>query len=1575
MPSTSNNSSESKDVPSESPVLKMPNKSRLLKMIDKLDDALTSLHTRINKTLLKDAERRWLSDSQNELRDFYKTDVIPMSIPLYKNLKDIKEELIEEVQEMLNIFELMEQKVNAKSPTEILLQKESAAQQKHDLLKYKLEKSSNDSKEIQANLLNRIKILENDCQRSQAQSIDFELKLQHQKEKMACDVPWKSKLSTLNYENMTYAYGDVRAQNQDLLMTIFELKNKLRTIMKGKNVNIQFDSSETLGKCVCVTQFNKNIADKAINTSNTKVNSDRLKHVTSQSTSKPEQGQKHNEHVITRGMYKINKQDTKTPDYKANINVSNSTGVKSSHSVRRSTSKDNKSKNSILKNTKRSSTYVWKTLHSDCLDYNKCDTKTSNVCQTNACISNSKTVKACVNVVNDGSNIVCISCRNDVFLNSHEKCVARHALSKKSSVKRALFTSPLAEQSKNLGATFVVTKSRLSVSKTSTATSKVIQLVLWIVDREYSKHMTGNLQLLRNFIDKFIGIVRFENDHFAAITGYGDYVQGNLTICHVYDVEGLRHNPFLVGQLCDGDLEVAYRSNTRYVQNLEGDDLLTGSQDLNLYTISISEMAASSPVSCEQGKSKKASLPPKLVPSTESKLELLHMDLCGSIRVASINGKKYILVIVDDYSRYTWVYFLRTKDEAPDMITDFFNQVQRNFKAQILTIQTNYGTEFKNEKLRTFYSKLGIVHKTSIARTPQQNGVVERRNRTLVEAARTMLIFSKAPEFLWAEAIATACFIHNRSTVHTRHNKTPYELIRSRKPNIEYFHVFGSLCYPTNNRDDLGKMKPKVEIGVFIGYSESSRGFRIYNRRTKKIMEMIHVKFDELTAMASECNNLELGINCPDFINSSEDSLSIPSKSNLDNLFGPLYKEYYTTSLQEVSDDSAANTIDNDHTSSSSSIVVDQDDAPQVVSSSDEQVATKPTLQSIHQICINFTNNIAQLIGTKNHPLEQVIGDPSKPVMIRKRLQTKAEIESMQDELNQFKHLDVWELVECPVGKNIIVVKWIWKNKTNAKNKVIRNKSRLVAKGYRKEEGIDFEESFAPVARLEAVRIFVAYAAHKNFRIFQMDVITAFLNEPLKEEVFVRQPDGFVDPEFPNHVYRLKKAIYGLKQAPRAWSTKPVFAKRFEMLMKDNFEMSMIGEMKFFLGLQVHQSPWGIFICQSQYTMDILKKHRMEKCDTVSTPIATTKLDADLQDLAFATFVCARYQTRPTDKHLKEVKRIFRYLRQTINMGLWYSKDFGFELIAHADADHVGCNDDCKKHVEKGTIELYFVRTECQLANLFTKALLKERFEFLVHKIVFHMAQQVIPAAQLVSQYKPIGRCNNYAMFRCPYCVPTTILEDGEQVETPENPFAARANIHTIEAFMNRVGYQGVVDKVSAFFTKNLAQPWQTMFKVFNRCLMTRTFGHDQTKINILQLFHDMFPNIPKRIKEDYHSIKDDIPLVSVYTTGNVSVREMLISDAFLTEKIRETNDFKEYETVFMKKRKQTAGESSSPRKSLKITIKQRQTVEKDDDDFEDRIEPGSHKDNPEFVDDDDDKAEEKHSDDMGSLEIRNEET
>ncbi|GJR93300.1 hypothetical protein Tco_0265474 [Tanacetum coccineum] len=460
---------------------------------------------------------------------------------------------------MLNIFESMEQKVNRKSSKENILQNEidrllevsltseiqncvliSVEKQKNELLKAELEKSSSDSKDIQANLLKRIKILENDFKRSQAQSIDFELKLQHQKEKMACDVSWKSKLSTINDENVllktqvdfvvkerenikleyqklfnsikatrtqhqkeldeliehvnqkTYAYADVRAQNQDLLITISELKNKLKTVDKGKNVNTKFDKSKTSGTLLCVTPLPKNIAVKAKKVSNTKVNTDRSKPVTSHLTPKNEQSQKHNENVLARGMYRITKTETQTPDSKTNINVCNSTGVESSNSVRRPKSKDTKSKDRVLKNNndKRPSAHVRKMSSSVSIDSNKRETMHSNVCQSNASVLSTKTV----NAVNDGSNIVCVSCGKDVFLLSHEKCVARYALSRNSSVKRALFTTPIAAKSKNLGATSVVAKSRLSVAKTPTATNKVSSVLPLTPDSSQSRTLSNYMK-------------------------------------------------------------------------------------------------------------------------------------------------------------------------------------------------------------------------------------------------------------------------------------------------------------------------------------------------------------------------------------------------------------------------------------------------------------------------------------------------------------------------------------------------------------------------------------------------------------------------------------------------------------------------------------------------------------------------------------------------------------------------------------------------------------------------------------------------------------------------------------------------------------------------------------------------------------------------------------------------------------------------------------------------------------------------------------------------------------------------
>ncbi|GJW73618.1 retrovirus-related pol polyprotein from transposon TNT 1-94, partial [Tanacetum coccineum] len=477
--------------------------------------------------------------------------------------------------------------------------------------------------------------------------------------------------------------------------------------------------------------------------------------------------------------------------------------------------------------------------------------------------------------------------------------------------------------------------------------------------------MTGNLKLLCNFVEKFLGTVRFGNDQFAPILGYGDLNQGNVTIKWVYYVEGLNHNLF------------------------SGNDLLTGNRGSDLYIISLQETTSSTPIcfmakasptqawlwhrrlshlnfdyitllskkdvvtglpklkyvkdqlcsSCEMSKAKRSSFKTKVVPSSKGRLNLLHMDLCGPMRVASINGKKYILVIVDDYSRYTWTLFLRSKDETPEVLKDFLTMIQRNLQAQVITVRTDRGTKFLNKTLHAYFKEEGIEHQTSTPRTPEQNDVVERRNRTLVEAARTMLSASKLPLSFWAEAVATACYTQNRSIIISAHGKMAYHIINDRKPSIKHLHIFGCICYITRDGENLDKMKEKGDPCVMVGYSTQSKGYRVYNKRTRLIVESIHIKFDEIKEMMSDHNSSDLvpqrqemsvenvssglvpqGQKASDYDNSDP----VPPRQNvvptaektdsshqgLEFLFSPLLEEYYNPThgqAEENNNDQAPN--------------------------------------------------------------------------------------------------------------------------------------------------------------------------------------------------------------------------------------------------------------------------------------------------------------------------------------------------------------------------------------------------------------------------------------------------------------------------------------------------------------------------------------------------------------------------------------------------------------------------------------------------------------------------------------------
>ncbi|GJV81059.1 retrovirus-related pol polyprotein from transposon TNT 1-94 [Tanacetum coccineum] len=554
---------------------------------------------------------------------------------------------------------------------------------------------------------------------------------------------------------------------------------------------------------------------------------------------------------------------------------------------------------------------------------------------------------------------------------------------------------------------------------------------------------------------------------------------------------------------------------------------------------------------CAMGKSKKQSHKPKSKDTNQEKLYLLHMDLCGPMRVASVNGKKYILVIVDDYSRFTWVKFLASKDEAPDFIIKFLKMIQVRLNATVRNIRTDNGTEFVNQTLRDYYEQVGISHETSVARTPQQNGVVERRNRTLVEAARTMLIFAQAPLFLWAEAIATACYTQNRSIIRRRHGKTPYELLHDRKPDLSYLHVFGALCYPNNDSENLGKLQAKADIGP------------------------------GLQCMTLTTPSLGLVPNPP-----PQASFVPPSRHEWDLMFQLVFDEFFFPPASVASPVSVKEALAPVESTSLPSLTTVDQDAPSPKESHDLEVAhmsNNPYFgvpipktvseESSSSDVIPTTVHSDALISehlrkwTKDHLLQNIIGDPSRL--------------AMQEELHEFERLEVWELVPRP-------------------DKVM-------------EEGIDFEESFAPVARLEAVRIFLAFAAHMNMIVYQMDVKTTFLNGILREEVYVSQPDRFADPENPNHVYILKKALYGLKQYPRAWYD---LLSSF-LLSKDSPKAQLIPHCSSAEKAKISSCPRGIFLNQSKHALESLKKYGMESCDPVDTPmVEKSKLNKDTQGKA-----------------------------------------------------------------------------------------------------------------------------------------------------------------------------------------------------------------------------------------------------------------------------------------------------------------------------------------------------------------------
>ncbi|GJY26163.1 putative ribonuclease H-like domain-containing protein [Tanacetum coccineum] len=709
----------------------------------------------------------------------------------------------------------------------------------------------------------------------------------------------------------------------------------------------------------------------------------------------------------------------------------------------------------------------------------------------------------------------------------------------------------------------------------------------------------------------------------------------------------------------------------------------------------------------------------------------------------------------------------------------------------------------------------GIKREYSNARTPQQNGVAERKNMTLIEAARTMLADSLLPNTFWAEAVNTACYVLNRVLVTKPQNKTPYELLTGKIPIISYIRPFGCHVTILNTIDHLGKFDGKADEGFLVGYSLSSKAFRVYNLVTKKVEENLHVNFLENkpnitgkgpewlfdidyltdsmnyhpvrtenqanhTAGPQEVSNSNAGTQANDDAAHSDNevdqeylvlpfctSISSDLKSlELKNGDKDFIDELAKLQLQEQEARDAADLLERTFTRSIEELLVQEAAAN---TSSTTRVNPGSTPVNSASTSDPFTAAGPSLVPntgiftSTSYDDEGAVADFTNLDSTVNALEEESWVDAMQEELLQFELQKVWILVDLPFGKKAIRTKWVYRNKKDDRGVVVRNKARLVALGHRQEEGIDYDEVFSPVARIEAIRIFLAFASYIGFMVYQMDVKSAFLYGKIDEEVYVKQPPGFEDPKCPK------------KNGYRSGTIdKTLFLK------KDKKDIILVQvKLTFFLRLQVKQRNDGIFISQDKYVAEILKKFDFVNVKTASTPIETQKplvkdekdndvdihlyrsmigslmyLTASRPDIMFAVYACSRFQVTPKTSHLKAVKRIFSDYasanldRKSTTGGCqflgkrlisWQCKKQTIVATSTTKAEYVAAaNTICivktpvyhskTNHIEirhyfirdayeKKLIEVLKVHTDDNVADLLTKAFDGPRFNFLVVNI------------------------------------------------------------------------------------------------------------------------------------------------------------------------------------------------------------------------------------------------------------------
>ena len=904
---------------------------------------------------------------------------------------------------------------------------------------------------------------------------------------------------------------------------------------------------------------------------------------------------------------------------------------------------------------------------------------------------------------------------------------------------------------------------------------------IWYLDNGASNHMTGHREKFTKLDESVAGQVKFGDGSVVHIRGKGSIQLlckngEERELKDVFFIPSLRSNIISLGQLSeegnkvilDGDqlwvydtsgkllMRVRRSSNRLYklsIQENRGTCLLTKAEETSrlwhlrlghvnyqaMQEMSKHHMVNGMPVlsqpkalcdGCLLSKQTRKPFPTRSNFSAKTPLALIHGDLCGPISPPTPAGNKYFMLLVDDFTRMMWVYMLKSKEDALMNLKCFKALVEKDGKPGIQVFRTDRGGEFCSHDFTKFCEEAGILRHFTAPYSPQQNGVVERRNRTVVAMGRSMLKEMKVPSVMWGEAIRHAVYVLNKLPTRSLTGITPYEAWFGKKPSVDYLRIFGCVAHMKIPSVHVKKLDDSSKKVVHLGREPGTKAYRLYDPITGMIHVSRDVIFDESQGWSWETTDLG-------------DHHYAAGSFELAGFELNIQNEEDNVQNEEEIEDSNASTPQSQRplsdSSNSSPFTPETVNRPDELDSSSADASSEPKrFRSLSDVY-----NSTEAIELADEMLLLGIDDP---VTYEQAARDNVWKEAMHNEIEAIERNKTWVLTSLPRGHKAIDLKWVFKVKKDTNGEIVKHKARLVAKGYVQKYGIDYEEVFAPVTRMETVRLLLALAAKNDWEVHHLDVKSAFLNGELEEEVYVSQPKGYVKAGQETKVYRLLKALYGLRQAPRAWYAQlnkcllrlgfvkcpyehAVYTRRegsetlilgvyvddllitgtnianivsFKKQMAREFDMTDLGTLSYYLGLEVEQRKGSIKLKQTAYAKKVLEKTGMSECNPVKYPmehkIQLTKdeggepvdptqfksmvgglryLVHTRPDIAYAVGIVSRYMERPTTLHFNAAKRILRYVKGTINFGLVYTKGRGNYLLAgFSDSDLAGSVED-----------------------------------------------------------------------------------------------------------------------------------------------------------------------------------------------------------------------------------------------------------------------------------------------------------